>query len=180
MKMDLEQFDRRVIVTGGAGFIGSNLLMHLVPKYPDYLLVNIDCLTYAANLSNLKPIENSPNYVFERVNICDRPKLKECFDKYSVDAVIHLAAESHVDRSILGPADFINTNIIGTFNLLELARARMEQNTGFTTSPPMRFSALWARRVFSVRRRRTVPTRRTRLPRPPAITSSVRIIRPTG
>ena len=73
MKMDLEQFDRRVIVTGGAGFIGSNLLMHLVPKYPDYLLVNIDCLTYAANLSNLKPIENSPNYVFERVNICDRP-----------------------------------------------------------------------------------------------------------
>ena len=129
--MDIEQFDRRIIVTGGAGFIGSNLLMHLVPKYPDYLLVNIDCLTYAANLSNLKPIENSPNYVFERVNICDRPKLKECFDKYSVDAVIHLAAESHVDRSILGPADFINTNIIGTFNLLELARARMEQNTGF-------------------------------------------------
>ena len=127
----MEQFERRIIVTGGAGFIGSNLLLLLVPKYPDYLLVNVDCLTYAANLSNLRPIENHPNYVFEHVNICDRSGLKECFDKYAVDAVIHLAAESHVDRSILGPADFIDTNIMGTFNLLELARARMEQKASF-------------------------------------------------
>jgi dTDP-glucose 4,6-dehydratase len=129
--MDLDKFDRRIVVTGGAGFIGSNLLLHLVPKYPEYLLVNVDCLTYAANLSNLKPLEKSSNYVFERINICDRPGLKECFDTYAVDGVLHLAAESHVDRSILGPADFIDTNIIGTFNLLELARARMELNPGF-------------------------------------------------
>ena len=118
-----EEFERRIAVTGGAGFIGSNLLLHLVPKYPDYYFVNIDNLTYAGNLLNLKAIEEAPNYRFEKLNICDFEALKGCFDRHQIDGLIHLAAESHVDRSIVGPAAFIESNIIGTFNLLELARA---------------------------------------------------------
>jgi len=120
-----DKFKKRVGVTGGAGFIGSNLLLHLVPEYPEYLFINLDCLTYAGNLSNLAAIENSPNYVFEKVDIRQSHQLRQCFMKYAVDSVIHLAAESHVDRSIHGPADFIQTNIIGTFNLLELAREKI-------------------------------------------------------
>jgi len=98
-------------------------LLHMVPKYPEYLFINIDCLTYAGNLVTLKSIEDSPNYIFERIDISDFKKLKEPFDEYNPTGVIHLAAESHVDRSIIGPSDFINTNIIGTFNLLELVRS---------------------------------------------------------
>ncbi len=113
-------------VTGGAGFIGSNLLLYLVPKYPQYLFVNIDCLTYAANLSNLTEIEDADNYRFEKISIADFEKLSDCFDKYNFDAVMHLAAESHVDRSIFGPSDFVATNVNGTFNLLELVRNRQE------------------------------------------------------
>ncbi len=120
--MDWTRYSRRIAVTGGAGFIGSNLLLSLVPKYAEYLFINVDCLTYAGNLANLKAIENSDNYCFEKVNICDFAALRDCYEKYSINAVIHLAAESHVDRSITGPAEFINTNIVGTFNLLELAR----------------------------------------------------------
>ncbi len=120
--MESTNYKHRIAVTGGAGFIGSNLLLCMVPKYPDYLFVNIDCLTYAGNLSNLSAIESAPNYVFEKVNICDYQSLQALFEKYRFDGLIHLAAESHVDRSITGPSDFITTNIIGTFNLLELAR----------------------------------------------------------
>lgn len=123
--------ERRIIVTGGAGFIGSNLLLHLVPRYPQYLFVNVDCLTYAGNLANLRSIEQAPNYRFERVNISDRHSLSRCIDEHDISGVIHLAAESHVDRSIAGPADFIQTNVIGTFNLLELARARHEKGLSF-------------------------------------------------
>jgi dTDP-glucose 4,6-dehydratase len=125
------EFSRHIAVTGGAGFIGSNLLLHLIPKYPDYLFVNIDCLTYAGNLSSLRPVEKSPNYRFERIDICNYEALKECLMKYYVDAVIHLAAESHVDRSIVGPAAFINSNIMGTFNLLEIARLVREKDKPF-------------------------------------------------
>jgi len=117
-------FEKRILVTGGCGFIGSNLLLYLVPKYPDYLFVNLDCLTYAGNLASLKEIENAPNYRFEKVDIRDFDSLKKCFKTYDITGIIHLAAESHVDRSITGPAEFISTNINGTFNLLELARMR--------------------------------------------------------
>jgi dTDP-glucose 4,6-dehydratase len=117
-----KHYSRRIAVTGGAGFIGSNLLLQMVPKYPSYLFVNVDSLTYAGNLSNLLAISAAPNYRFERVNICDRVALESVFQRYEITDIIHLAAESHVDRSIEGPAEFIQTNIIGTFNLLELAR----------------------------------------------------------
>jgi len=124
-------FEKRIAVTGGAGFIGSNLLLMLVPRYADYLFVNIDCLTYAANLSNLSEIDSAENYEFEKIDITDYTRLEECFAKYKFDAVIHLAAESHVDRSLIGPALFIQTNVMGTFNLLELARKSVETNSNF-------------------------------------------------
>jgi dTDP-glucose 4,6-dehydratase len=120
--MKYSEFRRRIMVTGGAGFIGSNLLPYMIDKYPEYLFVNVDCLTYAGNLANLASIEKAPNYRFEKTDICDFEPLSRCFAKYDIDAVIHLAAESHVDRSIIGPASFVNSNIIGTFHLLELAR----------------------------------------------------------
>ena len=111
-----------ILVTGGAGFIGSNFLNLFVPRYPEHKFINMDKLTYAANILNLKDIENMPNYIFEKGDIADYNQVVEIFEKYHPDIVIHFAAESHVDRSILGPADFIQTNIIGTFNLLEVCR----------------------------------------------------------
>ncbi len=120
-----KQFDKRIIITGGAGFIGSNLLLYLVPRYPNYLFVNCDCLTYAANPANLAAIESSPNYQFEKLDICNTAALADCFERHAVNAVVHLAAESHVDRSIAGPSPFVQTNLIGTFNLLEHARASL-------------------------------------------------------
>ncbi|PKM79128.1 MAG: dTDP-glucose 4,6-dehydratase, partial [Firmicutes bacterium HGW-Firmicutes-13] len=111
-----------ILVTGGAGFIGSNFLNLLVPKNKDYHFINIDKLTYASNLSNLKKIEALPNYIFEKCDILDYEHIEKVFKKYGPDIVVHFAAESHVDRSIAGPAEFVNTNIVGTFNLLEACR----------------------------------------------------------
>ncbi|HWR82170.1 MAG TPA: GDP-mannose 4,6-dehydratase, partial [Candidatus Deferrimicrobium sp.] len=128
---DVRNFRGRIVITGGAGFIGSNLLLYLAPKYPDYLFVNVDCLTYAGNLANLRSIEQSPNYAFEKINICDLTAMQDCFHRYEVDGIIHLAAESHVDRSISGPDEFVKTNVIGTFTLLELARERAHQSGDF-------------------------------------------------
>lgn len=124
-------YERHIVVTGGAGFIGSNLLLFMVRKYPQYSFVNLDCLTYAANLSNLQTLEGCDNYCFERVDIRNSEAVGRCFEKYNPGGLIHLAAESHVDRSITGPADFIETNITGTFNLLEAARAIHEQSGRF-------------------------------------------------
>ena len=115
-------FARTIIITGGAGFIGSHLVRLFVTKYPDYRIVNLDALTYAGNLENLRDIDQLPNYVFEKVNILDAAELKRVFDQYQPDGVIHLAAESHVDRSIHSPLDFVYTNVIGTVNLLNEAK----------------------------------------------------------
>lgn len=120
--MSQTKFTKRVAVTGGAGFIGSNLLQTLVPGHADALFVNIDCLTYAGDLENVAAIANAPNYVFERIDIADQTALRSCWGRYRFTDVIHLAAETHVDRSILGPAAFVRTNVAGTFNLLECAR----------------------------------------------------------
>ena len=113
---------KAIIVTGGAGFIGSNFVPYFCEKYPDYQIINVDKLTYAGNLDNLRECENMSNYVFEQADICDADKMEELFAKYDVRGIIHFAAESHVDNSIKGPRAFINTNIVGTFNLLEAAR----------------------------------------------------------
>ena len=113
---------RRILITGGAGFIGSHVVRLFVTKYPDYLIVNLDKLTYAGNLENLKDVENAPNYRFERADICDYERVTDIFEKYDIDGVIHLAAESHVDRSIKDPFTFAKTNVIGTLTLLQAAK----------------------------------------------------------
>lgn len=111
-----------IIITGGAGFIGSHVVRLFVNKYAHYRIVNLDALTYAGNLENLRDVENAPNYVFEKANINDAARLGEIYEKYNPSGIIHLAAESHVDRSIHSPLDFVYTNIIGTVNLLNAAR----------------------------------------------------------
>ncbi len=113
---------RNILITGGAGFIGSHVVKIFVKKYPDYKIINLDKLTYAGNLENLKDIESYPNYTFIKGDICDIEKNKEIFTKYKIDSVIHLAAESHVDRSISNPFEFAQTNIIGTLVLLNQAK----------------------------------------------------------
>ncbi|MBB1287108.1 dTDP-glucose 4,6-dehydratase [Flavisolibacter sp. BT320] len=115
-------FSRTILITGGAGFIGSHVVRLLVTKYPAYRIINLDALTYAGNLENLRDIENSPNYRFEKVNLLDTVALERVFTQHSPDGVIHLAAESHVDRSILSPLDFVYTNVVGTVNLLNAAK----------------------------------------------------------
>jgi len=117
----MADYEHRTAITGGAGFIGSNLLLYLVPRYPKQLFVNVDCLTYAGNLTNLSSIERHDNYIFEKLDICDRASLALCFERHAIDGVIHLAAESHVDRSIDDPLGFVETNVNGTANLLETA-----------------------------------------------------------
>jgi dTDP-glucose 4,6-dehydratase len=113
---------KNILVTGGAGFIGSHLVRLLVNKYPDYKIINMDVLTYAGNLLNLKDIEDKENYEFVKCDICDFEKVKEIFSIYNIDSVIHLAAESHVDRSIKDPFSFAQTNVMGTLSLLQAAK----------------------------------------------------------
>jgi dTDP-glucose 4,6-dehydratase len=119
---------KSIIITGGAGFIGSHVVRQFVTKYPDYRIINVDKLTYAGNLENLVDIESSENYIFEKVDIVDAPAIDKLFEKYKVDGVIHLAAESHVDRSITNPMEFIHTNIVGTVNLLNSCRKHWQSD----------------------------------------------------
>lgn len=119
---------RHILITGGAGFIGSHLLRLMCQKYPDYLIVNLDKLTYAGNLENLKDIEALPNYRFVHADICDSKALNKVFDDYQISDIIHLAAESHVDRSITNPLEFAQTNVMGTLNLLQIAKERWKGN----------------------------------------------------
>lgn len=116
--------ERKILITGGAGFIGSHLVRLMVNKYPNYLIVNLDALTYAGNPANLRDVELAANYRFERVDICDVEAVREVFDRHSIDSVIHLAAESHVDRSIDDPFAFARTNVLGTLTLLQVAKER--------------------------------------------------------
>lgn len=113
---------KTIIITGGAGFIGSHVVRLFVTKYPDYTIVNLDKLTYAGNLSNLNDVEDLPNYIFEKGDIVDAAYLDTLFEKYKPTGVIHLAAESHVDRSITDPMSFVMTNVVGTVNLLNAAK----------------------------------------------------------
>ena len=118
MKSD---YMKTILVTGGAGFIGSAVIRHIIDE-TEHKVVNVDKLTYAGNLESLKDISSDPRYQFEQVDICDSNEMKRVFEQYQPDIIMHLAAESHVDRSIDGPGDFIQTNIVGTYTLLEQAR----------------------------------------------------------
>ncbi len=119
---------QKIIITGGAGFIGSHVVRHMVKRYPDAMVINLDKLTYAGNLENLKDIESSANYVFEKVCITDQQEIQRVFEQYKPDLIIHLAAESHVDRSIVSPLEFVHTNTIGTANLLNIAKQMWSKN----------------------------------------------------
>ncbi|MFT3843566.1 MAG: dTDP-glucose 4,6-dehydratase [Lacibacter sp.] len=124
----MSNFSKTILVTGGAGFIGSHVIRLFVNKYPGYKIINGDALTYAGNLANLKDVEGKPNYGFEKVDITDEARVEELFNQYHFDAVIHLAAESHVDRSIMEPLAFVKTNVLGTAILLNACRKHWSGN----------------------------------------------------
>ena len=132
----------RILVTGGAGFIGSNFLLHAIPRFPEVQFVNLDKLTYAGNLMNLRLLENVPNYHFVHGDICDRKLVRGLFDEHAFTTVVHFAAESHVDRSIHAPTQFVETNVLGTVNLLEAARH------AWKSSPHARFFHVSTDEVF--------------------------------
>src|SRR3974390_1162084 len=113
----------KLLITGGAGFIGSNVIHHMIDRPEVERLVNLDCLTYAGHLPNLEQVSAHPKYVFEKVDLRDKAAVLQVLQRHGITHVMHLAAESHVDRSITGPGDFISTNVVGTFNLLEACRA---------------------------------------------------------
>ena len=118
----MKQYKKNIMITGGAGFIGSHVVRRFVTNYPDYRIINVDKLTYAGNLENLIDVEHKDNYVFEKADILDKKSVTDLFSKYTITDVIHLAAESHVDRSIEGPMEFVLTNVVGTVTLLEAAK----------------------------------------------------------
>ena len=119
---------KNILITGGSGFIGSHVVRLFINKYPDYNIVNLDKLTYAGNPENLKDVEYAANYTFVKADINDDKAIFELFEKYKFEGVVHLAAESHVDRSISNPKEFIMTNIVGTLNLLNAAKDCWKDN----------------------------------------------------
>lgn len=122
--------EKTIIITGGAGFIGSHVVRAFVQKYPNYRIINLDALTYAGNLENLIDIQDTPNYTFVKADIIDANRLNDVFQEYKPDGIIHLAAESHVDRSITDPSAFVMTNVIGTVNLLNAAKELWKEDFG--------------------------------------------------
>ncbi len=119
---------KSILITGGAGFIGSHCVRHFVKKYPDYPIINFDALTYAGNIESLSDVDNLPNYQFIKGDIRDAELVSSLFDKHNIDSVIHFAAESHVDRSITNPIDFVETNVLGTCTLLNVAKTKWGDN----------------------------------------------------
>jgi dTDP-glucose 4,6-dehydratase len=163
---------KTIIITGGAGFIGSHVARLFVTKYADYNIINLDALTYAGNLENLRDIESAANYHFEKANILDTVALENIFSKYQPDGIIHLAAESHVDRSILSPLDFVYTNVIGTVNLLNAAKTFWKNNFDgkfFITYLPMKCTVHWAIQVCLPSKQNMTHIHLTAHPRQPAI-----------
>ena len=118
---------KNILVTGGAGFIGSNFVRYMLNKYSNYNIINYDKLTYAGNIRNLVGVDKYKNYKFIKADICDYKKLDDTFKSEKIDSVIHFAAESHVDKSILDPFSFVKTNVLGTLNLLEVSRKKLEK-----------------------------------------------------
>ena len=194
-------YKRSILITGGAGFIGSHVVRLFVNKYPDYRIINLDKLTYAGNLANLKDIEKRPNYVFVKADICDLEAVRKVISEYAVDGVIHLAAESHVDRSIKDPFIFAKTNVLGTLTLLQAVSSGNRKDgkeSGSTIFPQMRSMGLLnlqGRRAIrletsvaedhletpsSLKSASTSLIVRTRRPRPQAIILSGLIMTPTG
>ena len=140
-----------ILITGGAGFIGSNLIHYWLAQNPGDTIVNFDALTYAGNLANLAGVESKPNYHFFQGDLRKQEQLDEVFEQFSIDSVIHLAAESHVDRSINDPSPFIDSNIKGTFQLLETARNHWQEDLKVNVSSmsvPMKFMARWGKRDY--------------------------------
>lgn len=144
---------KTILITGGAGFIGSHVVRSFVTKYPHYRIINVDALTYAGNLENLKDLETAPNYIFEKGDIKDSEYITSLFNQYDISDVIHLAAESHVDRSIASPMEFVFTNVIGTVNLLEVAKkawiGNFEQHLFYHVSTDEVYGALGSEGLFT-------------------------------
>ena len=149
----MSNFSSTILVTGGAGFIGSHVVRLFVNKYPAYRIVNMDALTYAGNLENLTDVEQQPNYIFEKADITDEAVVEALFEKYHFDAVIHLAAESHVDRSIMDPLAFVKTNVMGTVTLLNTCRKqwkdKMEGKRFYHVSTDEVYGSLGAEGFFT-------------------------------
>lgn len=156
----------KIIVTGGAGFIGGNFIHHMVNKYPEYQIVNLDLLTYAGNLETLKPVENKPNYKFVKGDIADRKFVFDLFEKEKPDIVVNFAAESHVDRSVVDPESFVRTNVMGTTTLLDACRTYGIKRYHQVSTDEVYGIFRWTARISSSQRRhRSTPPARTLPPR---------------